>query len=151
MALGYPHPDYLLSQISSAQFSEWIAYSILEPFGSTREDDRAGVICSTIGNCGFAKKKDNTPFKPEDFFPDVVKLVEKNLGLTDERPEKQDIADIKKILMSMATPKKANNKKDSTVLISDPKKPTRKKRVRRRPDLKDINSNLPQGEAPVTF
>ena len=95
--MGYPHPDYLLSQISSYQLAEWIAYSILEPFGSAREDDRAGVICSAIGNCGFSKKK------------------------------------------------------DKQVLISDPQKPTRKKRVRRRPDLKDINCNLPRGGTPVTF
>ena len=140
MALGYPHPDYLLTQITSAQLSEWIAYSILEPFGPVRDDERIGIVCSAVGNCGMAKKRDNTAFKPEDFFPDRIKLVEKNLKLTDEGPEKQDITDIKKILMSMASPKRANDKKDEkNILISDPQKPTRKKKVRRRPDLKDIN------------
>ena len=71
IALGSPHPDYILSQISSRQFSEWIAYQNIEPFGEWRADLRSGIIASTIANANRGKKQ--TAVKPSDFMPEFKK------------------------------------------------------------------------------
>lgn len=36
--------------MDAREFAEWIAYDQIEPFGPTREDQRAGVIASAIVN-----------------------------------------------------------------------------------------------------
>lgn len=33
MALGYPHPDYLLFQLTASQLDEWWQFYKLQPFG----------------------------------------------------------------------------------------------------------------------
>lgn len=46
LALGYSHPDELLSRLTLAQYQEWVAFYELEPFGDLRADQRqaAGVL-----------------------------------------------------------------------------------------------------------
>jgi len=57
----------MLSEISSTQFAEWMAYSRLEPWGEERDDLRMGIIASTIANAN--RGKNSKPFKPQDFMP----------------------------------------------------------------------------------
>jgi hypothetical protein len=57
----------MLSEISSLQFAEWMAYSGLEPWGEERDDLRMGIIASTIANVN--RGKNTKPFKPTDFMP----------------------------------------------------------------------------------
>ena len=57
----------MLSEISSRQFAEWMAYAQLEPFGEERDDLRMGIVASTIANVN--RGKDKKPYKPSDFMP----------------------------------------------------------------------------------
>ena len=52
------------TEISSSEFTEWAAYSYLEPWDERRADLRAGIIAAQIHNI-FAKKA----AKPSDFMP----------------------------------------------------------------------------------
>ena len=58
----------MLSEITSAQFAEWMAYSRVEPWGEERADLRAGIVASTIANVN--RGKDKKPYKPQQFMPD---------------------------------------------------------------------------------
>lgn len=53
----------MLHQISSYQFTEWIAYSNIEPFGEKRADLRNGILISSILNTLGVKPR----AKPSDF------------------------------------------------------------------------------------
>lgn len=57
--------------MSGQQFSEWIEFSQLEPFGEAREDLRMGILAaSLINNIGMIWTGENPGAKPEDFIPD---------------------------------------------------------------------------------
>ena len=58
----------MLSEISSRDFAEWMAYSRLEPWGPDRDDLRMGIVASTIANSN--RGKGQKAFKPTDFIPD---------------------------------------------------------------------------------
>ncbi len=58
----------MLSEISSRDFAEWMAYSRLEPWGEERDDLRMGIIASTIANAN--RGKGQKPFTPQQFMPD---------------------------------------------------------------------------------
>lgn len=55
-------------RMSSAEFTGWMAYAELEPFGPLREDARAGVIAATAVNIATAGAKERRHFGPGDFF-----------------------------------------------------------------------------------
>lgn len=57
----------MLSEITSRQFAEWLAYSRLEPWGEDRDDLRMGIIASTIANSN--RGKNQKPFTPQQFMP----------------------------------------------------------------------------------
>lgn len=73
--MGIPHPDYLDAVLSSKQLTDWIAYSLLEPFGSRREDARAGTIAATVVN--MQKGKNAQSVSANDFFPEFTPSKEK--------------------------------------------------------------------------
>ena len=54
-------------EIDSQEFTEWMAYAALEPFGETRADLRAGIVASTIANVW--RSGESEPFTPGDFMP----------------------------------------------------------------------------------
>ncbi len=54
-------------RLGSDEFTEWVAYSQLEPFGELRGDYRSGVVAATLANVHRAK--DGRAFTPEDFMP----------------------------------------------------------------------------------
>lgn len=58
----------MLSEISSRDFAEWLAYSRLEPWGEERDDLRMGIIAATIANAN--RGKNQKAYKPADFIPD---------------------------------------------------------------------------------
>ena len=64
----------MLSEISSTQFAEWIAYARIEPWGEERDDLRMGIIASTLAN--IHKPKGRKPYKPQDFMPDFEQMTE---------------------------------------------------------------------------
>ena len=55
----------MLSEITSAQFAEWLAYSRIEPWGEERDDLRTGILASMIAN--MFRDKGKKPAKPSDF------------------------------------------------------------------------------------
>jgi hypothetical protein len=59
----------LLSRVSSAELTEWMAYFRLEPWGTEPDDIRAGIIASTVANGNRDPKRQRKPFTTEDFMP----------------------------------------------------------------------------------
>lgn len=57
----------LEARMSSREFSEWIAYSGIEPWGEDRADLRAGILASLTANIN--RGKGAKPFRPSDFMP----------------------------------------------------------------------------------
>ena len=53
--------------VDSAEFLEWQAYALLEPFGEERGDLRAGIVASTIANVN--RGRSTKPYRPRDFMP----------------------------------------------------------------------------------
>lgn len=58
----------LLDEIDSSELTEWIAFSVIEPFGPEADDYRAGVMPALHAN---SNRRDSgaRPFRPRDFFP----------------------------------------------------------------------------------
>lgn len=59
----------LLDRMSSAEFSEWMAYYDLEPFGEERADFRQALTTSAVHNSLQAQTKSPKWTKPGDFMP----------------------------------------------------------------------------------
>ena len=58
----------LLARMDSYEFSEWMVFSEMEPFGSSLENYRAGIVAAAIYNVNRDPKKGKV-IQPEDFFP----------------------------------------------------------------------------------
>lgn len=56
----------LLSRISSAEITEWMAYYDLEPFGEKRADLRSAIVSKVIAD---ANSEKNKSFDVDDFMP----------------------------------------------------------------------------------
>lgn len=63
--LGYPHPDYLLEELSSPQYAEWLAFAQLEPIGDERADIRSAMAATAMVNAQGVRPK----AKLEQFLP----------------------------------------------------------------------------------
>lgn len=61
--------------MSSAEFTRWIAYSHLEPFGFHVDNFRMGQIASTVFNVSRTKK--TSPLAPAAFYPERKALKRK--------------------------------------------------------------------------
>lgn len=57
IALGYPHPDHLLAQLTSHQYSELLAFHSIEPIGEEREDLRNAMAIAAMVNALGAKPR----------------------------------------------------------------------------------------------
>lgn len=68
LAMGRTRDD-LMRSMSSAEFCEWMAFAELEPFGSLREDYRAGLAAAATVNV-WRSSKDEKVTAPLDFFPE---------------------------------------------------------------------------------
>jgi hypothetical protein len=53
----------MLARMGSDEFSEWLAFYQLEPFGDYRADYRSGVVASTFAEVRISAK-DASPFQP---------------------------------------------------------------------------------------
>ncbi len=54
-------------QIDSQEFTSWLAYDRVSPFGDERADLRSAIITATLANANRAKG--SKPFTVEDFMP----------------------------------------------------------------------------------
>lgn len=59
----------LLDRMSSREFSEWMAYSQIEPFGEERADLRQAMTTSAIHNSVQAQARSPKWTKAADFMP----------------------------------------------------------------------------------
>lgn len=59
----------LLERMSSREFSEWMLYYDLEPFGEERADLRQAMTTSAVHNSVIAQSKHPKWTKPENFMP----------------------------------------------------------------------------------
>ena len=59
-----------MREIDSEEFSWWLAYSRIEPFGHEREDMGAAMVSSVLANVNRDSKKRPTPFTVKDFMFD---------------------------------------------------------------------------------
>jgi hypothetical protein len=59
--------------MSSKEFSEWMAYAQLEPFGEERADLRMAILASLIANANRDPKKKSSPYEVSDFMPKFEK------------------------------------------------------------------------------
>jgi len=57
------------ARMSSAEFSEWLAYDRIDPFGEGRADVRIGVLSALIANIHRNPKKRAEPYSAVDFMP----------------------------------------------------------------------------------
>lgn len=57
--------------MSSSEFTDWIAFYKLEPWGGEAENYRAGVIAATVANVA-PRAKNTDPLLPKDFFPTSI-------------------------------------------------------------------------------
>jgi len=57
----------LQQRMTSLEFSEWLAYAQLEPFGEERGDLRAAIVASVMANRW--RGKNERPTTPMDFMP----------------------------------------------------------------------------------
>lgn len=55
------------SEIDSAEFSEWLAYYSLEPFGEMMADMRHGIAVAVLANVNRDPEKRPEPYEPENF------------------------------------------------------------------------------------
>lgn len=53
--------------MSSREFTEWLAYYGIEPWGEEPANLRHGIATSILANAHRDAKKQATPFKPQDF------------------------------------------------------------------------------------
>lgn len=58
-----------MREIDSAEFTEWMAYYSLEPFGSPADDVRHGIAASTLANINRNPKQRKKPYEVADFVP----------------------------------------------------------------------------------
>lgn len=54
----------LKSRLTAAEFVEWMAFSLVEPFGNQREDDRARGTMAMVLSAAGAKNVDPAKFLP---------------------------------------------------------------------------------------
>ena len=80
--------------MTSAEFTEWIAYSTLEPFGPLADDNRAGGIAAATTGTVPREPTQTKPLLPEDYFP--------TLKPEGPRPKKQTAEDMMAVLRGMA-------------------------------------------------
>lgn len=59
----------LLSRVSSAELTEWMAFYRLEPWGSEADDWRAGMVASVVANVNRDTKQHRRAYQPADFMP----------------------------------------------------------------------------------
>ena len=57
----------LETHIEASELQEWMAFFSIEPWGSVRDDYRAGVIAATLVNVN-GGKKGKKPAQADDFF-----------------------------------------------------------------------------------
>lgn len=67
LQVGRTDVDNLLAEHTAAEWTEWMAYFMVHPFGETRADLRSAIVACVIANANRASH--SAPYKPYDFMP----------------------------------------------------------------------------------
>jgi len=75
--------------MSSLEFTEWIEYYKIDPFGTERDDLRAALLAATVANA--SRGPDQAPFEIEDFMLQLgerllLKAAKEEVGATELEP-----------------------------------------------------------------
>ncbi len=89
----------MLRELTSSQFSEWIAYCEVEPFGTVADRDLFGRLFTIIATFSGVKKKSGGHWNYRDFFPEEMESVKEKV--------KQSPEEMKEILMGLVKKGKA--------------------------------------------
>lgn len=65
--LGYANPERMLGEMTSRQYTGWLAYYVIEPFGAIQDDYRAGLIATVACRAAGDKKTE-----PSTLFPSLA-------------------------------------------------------------------------------
>lgn len=81
-------------EIDSAEFTEWLAYYSMEPFGEQIADIRHGIAVSTLANINRDSKQRKEAYEVSDFVPwhDDNRKPKNNEPLLLEDPDQQSAA-----------------------------------------------------------
>lgn len=69
----------LLETTDARELAEWRIIARHHPFGSSQDDARTALICSTLANCH--RGRGQRPYTTKDFMPDYVPRKEEGGGL----------------------------------------------------------------------
>lgn len=75
--------------MSSCEFSEWMAFFQLQPYGEWRADFRTASVMALIANVNRDPKK-TSEFTPQDFMPDFEKALDERQA-QEEMPEHERV------------------------------------------------------------
>ena len=70
MLEGFPHPDYLLPELTSRQLAEWTAFYNRNPFGQEITNLVIAKMAAALWNQ--RRGKGVEAVKPEDFLPKYI-------------------------------------------------------------------------------
>lgn len=68
-------PSELLAAVNSADITEMLAFSNIEPWGPLQEDFRAGQICATLANLKRDPQRMPQPWTARDFMPALARVL----------------------------------------------------------------------------
>lgn len=92
----------MVDELSASQISEWMVYAGLEPFGPEVDNERFGMVCSSILNGVLTimgdPKKIKRWYEPSDFFPDRIKEPDPQ----PKKKEKQSVEKMREVLKAIA-------------------------------------------------
>lgn len=118
--MKFPHPDYLLEQLTSAQLSEWEAMDRLDPIGEWTGNFRLAYLCSLLTNLTISThgKKGSKFTTPVDF------MIDWDLEKLNE-PKQQSVEDMKQILLGIADAQNKSVQKKEGLKDFDKRPPKR--------------------------
>lgn len=90
--------EELLARMSGRELTEWMAYDRIDPFGSERDDLRAGSLASPLVNLWLAKGETRT--RPSDW---IMKFD------PPEPPDPQDWREMRRLLEGLAAAMKGKH------------------------------------------
>ena len=84
----------ILDTVDSAELTEWMAFSTLEPLDGDRADIHAAQVCAMMANQW--RGKDSKLFEVVDFIPDWYSVA---------KPKKNEFAAFKAWMVAVGTPR----------------------------------------------
>jgi len=95
--------------MSSHEFSEWMAFSQLQPFGEWRDDFRMATLAAVIVNVMTRTKESDKVHTAQDFMPDFEKALDEAKAQEDISDQERTWQKVKTIFGGLAKASKKKN------------------------------------------